>query len=204
MVGRAGPASGGGITLSVKNLFMSRIQDEMDREDFEMALCYVSPVHSQVTALGFLSYFLLERREKGIFVSVLRPHCYVERLLAKEGVPIEALRSLDAIDRSSAGEAEPRSGRSSLVCEDLSGGFKALLEKEPDLRFMVLDNISGLMPYASPGSIVQFIDDVHEALMVRDKMQVVVMADHGLDLLVLRGIQGLCDRHLDISPNFFG
>jgi hypothetical protein len=176
----------------------------MDREAFEMALCYVSPVHSQVTALGFLSYFLLERREKGIFISVLRPHCYIERLLAKEGVPIEGLRPIDAIDGVPSGEKELNAGRASLVCEDLSGRVKALLDKEKDLRFVVLDNISGLMPYASPGSIVQFIDEVHEAMMARQKMQVIVMADHGLDLVVLKGIQGLCDRRLDISPNFFG
>ena len=189
--------------LSVKNVFMNRIHDEMDSSQFDMALCSVSPMHSQITSLGVLSYYLLERRAAGIYISITRPYFYMERLLTNEGVPLTSLRTIDALGRDSEGHANSKNARASLICENLSNIVREMLEKDPSIQFILVDNVSGLLPYASPSSIVQFIDDIHEMMMVRSSLQVILLVDHEIDDLVMKGIQGLCDRQFDISPGMF-
>jgi len=92
---------------------MSKIHGELDNSQFNMAICHVAPVHSQVTALAFLSYYLQNRDKKGIFISTLRPHYYIQRLLLKERLPVDELVMIDAIYRFGDGTTSESHGPSS-------------------------------------------------------------------------------------------
>jgi hypothetical protein len=197
--GRDRKSTGGEDVLSVKNMFIDRIPDEIDSSQFDMAMCSISLLHSQITSMGILSYYLLDRRARGIYISITRPYFYIERLLLKKNIPLTALRSIDALGRDLEGNIDQKNVRSSLLCERLSSKVREMLEKDPTIQFILIDNISGLIPYASPTSIVQFIDDIHEMMMVRSSLQVIMLVDHEVDEMVIKGIQGLCDRHIEIS-----
>ena len=189
--------------LSAKKVFMTWIHDEIENGEFSTAICYVKPVHSQVTCLGLLSHFLGERDGKGIFISVVRPHYYLQRLLVKERFPVDRLIMLDAVNRFGNGDEVPDIIRPTVFSQDLEAKVEAILEVHPDADFLILDNISALLSYMSIESLVALVRNLYQIASTRKGFQIVVLMDIDVDPTVVGGIDDVCDRKMVVSPNLF-
>ncbi len=154
------------------------------------------------------------RREKGIYVSIDRPHSYTQHNLKALGVPQDGLIYIDAISRLTgqrAGDSQVRflaDGFTLPLLEDLfsraylAEGVQKHFIKMDELNFILLDNVSVMTQYLPIDKAQRILGGLGELVMKFTGMRTVIVLDPGSNPELLAFLRSGTDRELAVPEEW--
>ena len=164
--------------------------------------------------LVLLKAYLDERRNRGLMITIDRPHQYISHLLQLHGIDQSGLVFIDAISGHSA---DTKAGMPSASFE--SGPF--YIEKLPEFmvacncseiggsvelreaEFILMDNIATLLTYNSMESVREFFDRYVSALKENANRPVttLIVMDRNLHAELFAFLSGRADGVIEVTPD---
>lgn len=154
------------------------------------------------------------RSEKGIFVSIDRPHSYTQHSLKALGVPQDGLIYIDAISRLTGQRAEDSQvrfladGFTLPLLDDLfsraflAEGVQRHFVKMEELEFILLDNVQVLTQYLSAEKARRILTGIGELVRKYTAMRTMMVVDPGSTSELCSFLRNQCDRELPISEEW--
>jgi hypothetical protein len=162
--------------------------------------------------LILLKALICEQGRRGLFVTVDRPHKYMEYLLDINKVQRDRLQFLDIISRFS-GESQAAGGSAAeggtpfgvgdlLHIMESGGGGRDPRVSSIDfglLDFVMIDNLSAMLSYNELGDVASFIQSYLRLVERYGTIFTAIVMDVRAQPELYRVIQGLCQRELLVS-----
>lgn len=190
---------------------LSKILDAQG-ENIRVATISTPSVNIATVNLLILKAWLEYLEKQGVFITIDRPHQYIEHLLKMHEIDYSKLAFIDMAS-SFGGDIKGQKSDSATVC----GPFSPMdlldliritgLETPPlylDLLrfdFILLDNINSLMIYNSSSSIRRFIQILLKLIKEADKIFIAFVMDPQLDRRLFDDLSKQSDICLDIDKN---
>ncbi len=177
----------------------------------ERVLFKVSYSRIVQTNLVILKILLDQWMKQGIFITIDRPHNYMEHLLRMHRVKNRhRLTYIDAIGKYSGSEMEAVENRAITrtpfqiehLPDELIDGMKDG-GSTVDMRnndFILIDNLAAMLNYNSMASIVKFVDRYLKAIALYDSIFTALFIDSNNNPGLYDAIKPLCDVELEITP----
>lgn len=160
--------------------------------------------------MAVLRVLLGRRRERGIYVSIDRPHSFVQTALRKMGVPLDGLIFIDAVSKLTGVRAEGSmvrflsSGYSLPLLDDLFSraylpeGSQMHFVRLEDLSFVLLDNIAVMLQYTTLEKVRRTVNLLGEAVKKFTDMRALITLDPSVSPELYSIVKGTCDRELPV------
>ncbi len=157
---------------------------------------------------------LQARSEKGIYVSIDRPHSYTQQNLKMLGVPQDGIIYIDAISKLTGQRAEESQvrfladGFTLPLLDDLfsrayvADGVQKHFVKMEDLNFILLDNINVMLQYTSFDKARKLLSGLSELIKKYTAMRIVIVLDPGSSPELYNYIKTLTDREIPIREEW--
>lgn len=159
-----------------------------------------------------LKFFLQEMKQRGIFITIDRPHQYTASLLTLHGISQEKLVYIDAISRLS-GEIESNISNVRFVngpCElnfldDISsiscafGTFNSQTLNLEEIDFVLIDDIAAFTKYQEEDGVKKMIESYISCIERVKKIMAPIVLDVNQNKFIYKAIVGKCDRVLFIN-----
>jgi len=159
-----------------------------------------------------LKFFLNEMKQKGIFITVDRPHQYSASLLTIHGISQENLVYIDAISRIS-GEVEANVSNVKFIngpqemnfLDDITsisyaaGAVKTQSIDLKDMDFILIDDIAALTKYQEMDGVKKMIDSYMSSVERLDGIVAPIVLDANRNRSIYEIITQRCDRFLFIN-----
>ena len=159
-----------------------------------------------------LKFFLQEMKQRGIFITIDRPHQYTASLLALHGISQEKLVYIDAISRIS-GETESNVSNVRFIngpyelnfLDDISsiscatGTFSTQILNLEDMDFVLIDDIAALAKYQEEVGVKKMIESYISSIERVKKIMAPIVLDVNQNKFIYQVIAGKCDRILFIN-----
>ncbi len=178
----------------------------------ERVLFKVSYSRIVQTNLVILKILLDQWMKQGIFITVDRPHNYMEHLLRMHRVKNRhRLTYIDAIGKYSGSEMPAVENRAisrtpfqiEHLPDELINGMKNGTSTV-DMRsndFILIDNLAAMLNYNSMTSIVKFVDRYLKAIALYDSIFTALFIDSNNHPGLYDAIKPLCDVELEITTD---
>jgi len=163
--------------------------------------------------LTLLDHFLAKRNERGMYISIDRPHKYIEILLKKKRIPREKLMYVDVATRAT-GDAMGRSFLSIggfLWLKILSNTFEDMYlsdSKKCDkvdlfsLDFVVIDNAAVLPAYNSMDSIREFFAEFGNIMRDHKNLKAFIVTPRDLHPKMYETMRNFVDDVIEIKDEW--
>ncbi|MEM2869101.1 MAG: hypothetical protein QW379_01580 [Thermoplasmata archaeon] len=160
--------------------------------------------------MAVLRVLLGRRRERGIYVSIDRPHSFVQTALRKMGVPLDGLIFIDAVSKLTGMRAEGSmvrflsSGYSLPLLDDLFSraylpeGIQMHFVRLEDLSFVLLDNIVVMLQYTTLEKVRRTVTLLGEAVKKFTDMRALITLDPSVSPELYSIVKGTCDREISL------
>ncbi len=177
----------------------------------ERVLFKVSYSRIVQTNLIILKILLDQWMKQGVFITIDRPHNYMEHLLRMHRVKNRhRLTYIDAICKYSGSEMQAVENRAITrtpfqiehLPDELINGMKDGTSTV-DMRsndFILIDNLAAMLNYNSMASIVKFVDRYLKAIALYDSVFTALFIDSNNNPGLYEAIKPLCDVELEITP----
>ncbi|MGQ9582129.1 MAG: hypothetical protein ACUVV6_01270 [Thermoplasmatota archaeon] len=151
------------------------------------------------------------RREKGIYISIDRPHGFVQSGLRKMGVPLEGLMFIDAISKLTGTRAEGAMVRfltsvySIPILDDLFSraylpeGRQTHFVRLEEMGFLLVDNITVMLQYATMEKVRRLVTGLTDMVRKFTDMRSIIVLDPGASPELYKLIRASCDRELPVQ-----
>lgn len=166
------------------------------------------------TNLVVLKVFLDEKRNRGLMVTIDRPHQYISHLLQLHGIDPSGLEFIDAISGHSSdtkdGTPSPSFKSGPFRIEELPEFIVADRSGEDGVtvglkqaQFILLDNISTLLTYNSMENVKEFFERYKSALRESGASSVttLIVMDRNLHAELFSFLSGHADRIVEITQD---
>ena len=189
------------------------IEDCLSNKDMQKFLVTVKTgkiVHVNMT---ILDHFLNKRKARGLYMSIDRPHKYIELLLRKKRIPQDNIIYVDVATRA-AGDASGRSLLSIggfLWLKILSNTFDDIYlcnSKKCDkvdffsLDFIVIDNASVLPAYNTLDSIREFFAEFGNVIRDHKNLRAFIVTPKDLHPKMYETLRNFVDKIIDIPDGW--
>lgn len=190
------------------------IEDSVTKTDAKRFLVSVKSGKIVHVNLTVLDHFLRTRKGSGLYMSIDRPHKYIELLLRKKQIPQEKLYYADIATRRSGGE---RGGYSLLTIggflwlKIMSNSFEDLYianGKKPervdmyDMDFVLIDNAAVLPAFNSMDSIREFFGELGNIVKDHQKMKAYIVVPKDLHPKMFETLRNFVDKILEIPDEW--
>ncbi len=159
-----------------------------------------------------LKFFLHEMKQKGLFITVDRPHQYTASLLTIHGISQENLVYIDAISRIS-GEVEANVSNVKFIngphemnfLDDITsisyaaGAIKTQSINLDDMDFILIDDIAALTKYQEMDGVKKMIDSYMSHVEMLNDIVAPIVLDANRDRKIYEFVTQKCDRFLFIN-----
>jgi len=161
-----------------------------------------------------LRHCLHRRGEKGIYVSMDRPHSYTQHSLKALGVPQDGLIYIDAISRLTGQRAEDRQvrfladGFTLPLLDDLfsraflAEGVQMYFVKMEELDFILLDNVQVMTQYLSMEKTRRILTGLGDLVKKYTAMRTMIVLDPGSSQDLCAFLRERCDRELPLREDW--
>ncbi|MBM4248152.1 MAG: hypothetical protein FJ149_01690 [Euryarchaeota archaeon] len=161
-----------------------------------------------------LRLFLQGRGERGIYVSIDRPHGYTQHSLKALGVPQDGLIYIDAISRLTGQRAEDSQvrfladGFTLPLLDDLfsraylAEGVQKHFVKMEELGFILLDNVQVMTQYLPTEKAKRILEGLGGLVRRYTAMRTVFVVDPGSNPELCAFLRGRCDRELPVREEW--
>jgi hypothetical protein len=161
-----------------------------------------------------LHHCLRVRNEKGICVSIDRPHSYMQFALKKLDVPQDGLIFIDAISKLTGQRSEGSmvrflaDGLSLPILDDLfsrayvAEGAERHFVKLEDLNFLLVDNVNVILQYCSMDKTRNLLSGLADMVKKYTSMRTIFVLDPGSNREIYDFLKPLCDRELSVSEDW--
>jgi hypothetical protein len=196
---------------------------DMSKKFTEFFYSADSPKHGKVLVVSkytertrinicLLKFFLHEMKQKGIFITVDRPHQYTASLLTIHGISQENLVYIDAISRIS-GEVEANVSNVKFIngpqdmnfLDDITsisyaaGAVKTQSIDLKDMDFILIDDIAALTKYQEMDGVKKMIDSYMSSVERLKDIVAPIVLDANRNRKIYEIITQRCDRFLFIN-----
>jgi hypothetical protein len=183
-------------------------------EDSSIYLLQVKYTNIVRVNLVLLKAFLEDKKERGLMITIDRPHQYLSHLMQLQGVDQTNLVFVDAVSLHSAdtkrGEAAPEFRMGPFHIEALpdflmkheDGGQSFLIDMSK-IDFVIIDNVSTLLTYNSMESIKRFFQKYVEVLKgVKSRgIQTALVMDRDQHTELYEYIYSLSRKSIDLGQD---
>ena len=150
------------------------------------------------------------RRERGIYVSVDRPHSFVQAALKKLAVPLDGLIFIDAVSKLTGVRAEGSmvrflsSGYSLPLLDDLFSkaylpeGSQMHFVRLEDMSFLLVDNIAVMLQYTTMEKVRRIAAQLTGGIKKFTDMRVVAAVDPSTTQELYALLKPLCDIEIPV------
>jgi hypothetical protein len=157
---------------------------------------------------------LQARSEKGIYVSIDRPHSYTQQNLKMLGVPQDGIIYIDAISKLTGQRAEASQvrfladGFTLPLLDDLfsrafvADGVQKHFVKMEDLNFILLDNVNAMLQYVSFDKASKMLSGLTDLIRKYTAMKIFIVLDPGSSPELYTFIKTLTDREIPIREEW--
>jgi hypothetical protein len=164
--------------------------------------------------LTILSHFLKTKKGSGLYISIDRPHKYIELLLRKKEIPQDGIYYADIATRRTGGEHGGYSLLSIggfLWLKILSNSFEDLYisnSKKPekvdffDMDFCLIDNASVLPAFNSMDSIREFFTELGNLVRDHQKMRAYIVVPKDLHPKMFETLRNFVDKIIEIPDEW--
>ena len=164
--------------------------------------------------LTILNHFLKTKNGSGLYMSIDRPHKYIELLLRKKEIPQDKVLYADIATRRAGGD---RGGYSHLIIggflwlKILTNTFEDLYianSKKPDrvnlfdLDFVLVDNAAVLPAFNSMDSIREFFAELGNMVKDHDKMRAYIVVPKDIHPKFYETLRNFVDKILEIPDEW--
>lgn len=201
--------------MNVRHIQLAeRLSKILDAQGEKIRVVTISTpsVNIAIVNLLLLKAWLEYLEKQGVFVTIDRPHQYIEHLLKMHEIDYSKLAFIDMAS-SFGGDIKDQESDSATMC----GPFSPMdlldliritgLETPPSyldlLRFdfILLDNINSLMMYNSHDLIKKFLQSLLKLIREADKIFIAFVMDPRLDKRLFDDLSKQSDTCLDIDKN---
>jgi hypothetical protein len=190
------------------------IDESINRSDGRRFLVSVKTGKIVHVNLTILSHFLRTLKGSGIYISIDRPHKYIELLLRKKEIPQEGVYYVDIATRRSGGE---RGGYSLLSIggflwlKILANTFEDLYianGKKPEkvdffnMDFVLIDNAAVLPAFNSMDSIREFFSELGNLVRDHQKMRTYIVVPKDLHPKMFETLRNFVDQIIEIPDEW--
>jgi hypothetical protein len=199
--------------LTASNI-IETIEESVARTDAKRFLVSVKSGKIVHVNLTILSHFLKTRKGSGLYISIDRPHKYIELLLRKKDIPQDRLYYADIATRRAGGE---RGGYSILSIggflwlKIMTNSFEDLYianGKKPekidlfDMDFVLIDNAAVLPAFNSMDSIREFFGELGNLVKDHQKMKAYIVVPKDLHPKMFETLRNFVDKILEIPDEW--
>ncbi len=197
--------------IQLMNKFLTEVTD---RENGKRILLSVKYNRINKINLIILRALVQEQGKRGLFVTVDRPHKYMEYLLDLNKIPKDGLIFLDVISRFSGESSSPRcdvaSNASPFKISELmdlmesgGGGSDARVASIDFglLDFVMIDNLGAMLAYNELEDVSAFIQRYMKLIERYGRIFTAIVMDVRALPEFYRTIQGLCQREFLVSDD---
>jgi hypothetical protein len=164
--------------------------------------------------LHLLRLCLVTRKQKGIYVSLDRPHSYTQMALKKMGTPLDGLIFIDAISKLTGTRAEDSmvrffaGGFNLPILDDLfsrayvaEGDQRHYVNLE-DLHFILVDNVNVMLQYCSMEKTRKMLAGLTDLVKKYTNIRTFIVLDPASSRELYEFLKGLSDWELPIKENW--
>jgi hypothetical protein len=164
--------------------------------------------------LILLRICLGKRSEKGMFISIDRPHSYTQIALKKHAIPQEGIIYIDLISKLTGTPAEESqvkflaSGYAPKILSDYfsrayihEGAMKHFINLE-EMNFILVDNLSTMLQYATMDKVKKFMGDLLELLKKHASMRAMLIVDPKENPEVHALLRPYCEREIPVMEDW--
>ncbi|MDO9537843.1 MAG: hypothetical protein Q7J68_05955 [Thermoplasmata archaeon] len=159
-----------------------------------------------------LKFFLHEMKQKGIFITIDRPHQYTASLLTLHGISQERLVYIDAISRIS-GETESNVSNVKFIngpyeldfLDEISsisfaaGAVNKHIINFEDIDFVLIDDIAALTKYQEDEGVKSMIESYISSVEKVKSLTAPIVLDINQNQFIYEILSDKCDRMLLIN-----
>jgi hypothetical protein len=154
------------------------------------------------------------RREKGIYVSIDRPHSYTQHNLKALGVPQDGLIYIDAISKLTGQRSEDSQvrflsdGFTLPLLDDLfsraylAEGVQRHFVKMEELNFILLDNVQVMTQYLPVEKAKKILAGLGDMLKKYTAMRTMIVMDPGSGPEFCTFLRSQCDREIPVRDEW--
>jgi hypothetical protein len=199
--------------LTASNI-IETIEESVARTDAKRFIVSVKSGKIVHVNLTILSHFLKTRKGSGLYISIDRPHKYIELLLRKKDIPQDRLYYADIATRRAGGE---RGGYSILSIggflwlKIMTNSFEDLYianGKKPekidlfDMDFVLIDNAAVLPAFNSMDSIREFFGELGNLVKDHQRMKAYFVVPKDLHPKMFETLRNFVDKILEIPDEW--
>lgn len=199
--------------MTASNL-IEAIEETVTKSDARRFLVSVKSGKIVHVNLTILSHFLKTRNGSGLYISIDRPHKYIELLLRKKEIPQDNIYYADIATRRSGGE---RGGYSLLTIggflwlKIMTNAFEDLYianGKKPekmdlfDMDFVLIDNAAVLPAFNSMDSIREFFGELGNLIKDHEKMKGYIVVPKDLHPKMFETLRNFVDKIIEIPDEW--
>lgn len=164
--------------------------------------------------LSILSHFLHKRGSSGLYISIDRPHKYIELLMRKKDIPQDKIYYVDIAMRRTGGDK----GGYSLVSiggflwlKIMANTFEDLYvanSKRPErvdlfaMDFLLVDNAAVLPAFCSMDSVREFLSEMGNLVRDHSKMKAYIVVPKDLHPKMYETLKNFVDKVLDVPDEW--
>jgi len=164
--------------------------------------------------LLLLHHCLRVRHEKGICISIDRPHSYIQFALKKMDVPQDGLIFIDAISRLTGQRSEGSvtrflaGGLSLPILDDLfsrayvAEGAERHFVNIEDLNFLLVDNVNVMLQYCSMEKTRKLLSGLTDMVKKYTSMRTIFVLDPASGREIYDFLKPLSDRQLSVQEDW--
>jgi hypothetical protein len=154
------------------------------------------------------------RKEKGIYVSIDRPHSYTQHNLKALGVPQDGLIYIDTISKLTGQRSEDSQvrflsdGFTLPLLDDLfsraflAEGVQRHFVKMEELNFILLDNVQVMIQYLSMDKAQRVLTGLGDLVKKYTTLRTMIVMDPQSSPELCRFLRTRCDRELPIPEGW--
>ena len=164
--------------------------------------------------LCILSHFLQKRGSSGLYISIDRPHKYIELLMKKKEIPQDKIYYVDIAMRRTGGDKGGYSILSIggfLWLKIMANTFEDLYianSKRPEridlfgMDFLVVDNAAVLPAFCSMDSVREFLAEMGNVVRDHQRMKAYIVVPKDLHPKMYETLKNFVDKVLDIPDEW--
>jgi len=164
--------------------------------------------------LLLLHHCLRVRNERGICISIDRPHSFIQFALKKMDVPQDGLIFIDAISRLTGQRSEGSvvrflaGGFSLPILDDLfsrayvAEGAERHFVKMEDLNFLLVDNVNVMLQYCSMEKTRKLLSGLTDMVKKYTSMRTIFVLDPASGREIYDFLKPLSDRELSVQEDW--
>jgi hypothetical protein len=190
------------------------VENEASSEDPGRLLVLVKGGKIVHVNISLLAHFLDKHKKKSMYISIDRPHKYIELLLRKKNIPHEHLVFVDITTRSPAKASETRSMLKvggffwlKLIANSLDSVYLPMSKKCDNINLqdfcvILLDNAAVLPAYNSEESISEFFEEFKNIIEKHEHMCAIVVAPKDLHDRMKKILRDFSTKEIDVKDEW--